>query len=809
AIKLAEVANANYTERANAKAYAITEAAVVRSIAVTEVSPVRPTAVGRYNLTFSTPLNKTVTVEMLVVANDFQNEEAEVVYASDFAIKLSAVKEADYKELAKAKGYTILNGTTITGNVEVEVENDIRPTTVGRYTLTFRTQKGTRGTAEMLVVDNFPAEEREEIYANSFSIKLSTVANANYKELANAKAYKIFNGSVVSGIDVSVETDIRPTETGRYQLTFITANKTKKMVDMVVIADDFLDDRAEAIFANDFDINLSDIPTANYVVLAKVKAYVIINGAITSEIPVEVENNIRPTVEGIHSLTFKTAENTKITVNMTVTMDTESDKGNEVVEANSFALKLAEVGNGNYVDLAKVKAYIQLDSGVKKDIDVSIETNIRPTAVGRYNLTFTTAKGTKKAVTMIVVDNNFPPDATEVVYANNFGISLSEVATANYKDLADAKGYLIVNAREVTEVAVSVKTDIRPTRTGAYPLTFITEKGKAVTVEMLVLANDLPMRTKEVILANNFVVKQSDAIAADYVEQADARGYNIENRNNIYRVVVKVDGEKPTMLGLHDVTFVTDKATKATKKVLITNENPINNEALVAYDSTTTLEQLPRLDLVESAKAKGYDISNLENIVEIPVTFVGTRPTKADIHELRFETSKGAFAVVNLIAIQANASSFEITGNDVILELKEVRDFQQQNKLEGYIIERTAAKAIYYNGIEEVNIPVNIPVEQLTKLDAIGEHEIQVVATIQGTLSTYSVGQSTETLATQKTLTIKVSVIPDKELSKTNPDLPTTGQKIAEMLILGALLILASIIMLILLVLKRKKVNQA
>ncbi|MGL5042552.1 MAG: SdrD B-like domain-containing protein, partial [Culicoidibacterales bacterium] len=228
-LKLSEVNSAKYEDLAKVKGYDVSNSNLFAEVPVRIVDNIRPNKVGRYSITFATEKGANATVEMLVIADSFPNAETEAVYADNFVIKLSAVKGADYKALAKAKGYTILNATTITGNVEVEVENDIRPTTVGRYTLTFKTQKGTKGTAEMLVVtDDFSNEETEVVYASDFAIKLSAVKGADYKALAKAKGHTILNGTTITGnVEVEVENDIRPTAVGRYTLTFRTQKGTK------------------------------------------------------------------------------------------------------------------------------------------------------------------------------------------------------------------------------------------------------------------------------------------------------------------------------------------------------------------------------------------------------------------------------------------------------------------------------------------------------------------------------------------------------------------------------------------------------
>jgi hypothetical protein len=447
---------------------------------------------------------------------------------------------------------------------------------------------------------------------------------------------------------------------------------------------------------------------------------------------------------------------------------------------------------------------------VSELIVTEAENNVRPTALGRYPLTFTTVNGTKTTVEMLVLEDTLLDIETEAIYAKSFLLLISEVNEADYVALASAKAYTIINGVTIAnEVVVMVENDIRPTKSGVYPLTFTTANGTKTTVEMLVIGVDDQNNNTEIIFANNFAVTEAVAMGTDYVTIANVKAYNIENRGNVYPVSVSLEGEKPVTIGLHEVTFTTIKETKKVVNGLITNQEPINNEALIASNTEIMLDKLATADLIALTNAKGYDITDMDNFVEIPVMLMTEKPTTVGIHPLRFETSKGAFAEVKLTVLATNPSFFNINGKDVTLELHEVKNAEQQNNLEAFIIGKTEAVATYYNGIETVNVPVTIATEKLKNLAAIGKHEIQVTATIEATLSTFSSQeQSAEPLATQKTLTVLINVIADSK-TVVEPKLPTTGQKVAEMIILGALVIIASIIMLILLIIKTNKANTA
>jgi len=188
---------------------------------------------------------------------------------------------------------------------------------------------------------------------------------------------------------VHVGSDL-PTSIGTADVTFTTDKGTSITVQAEVF-DTVSDENEEAINANNFAITLADVSAENFIARSDAKAYDIttLPGA---EITVRVASEL-PTTIGMADVTFTTDKGTSITVQAEV-FDTVSDENKEAINANNFAIALADVSAENFIACSNAKAY-DITTLPGTEIAVRVSTEL-PTTIGTTNVTFTTAKGTSK-----------------------------------------------------------------------------------------------------------------------------------------------------------------------------------------------------------------------------------------------------------------------------------------------------------------------------------------------------------------------------------------------------------------------------
>jgi hypothetical protein len=296
------------------------------------VSTELPTTIGTTNVTFTTAKGTSITVQAEVF-NTVSDENKEAINANNFAIALADVTAENFIARSNAKAYDI---TTLPGaEIGVRVASDL-PTTIGSTNVTFTTDKGTSITVQVEVFDTVSDENEEAINANSFAVALSDVTAENFISRSNAKAYDI---TTLPGAEIAVQvTSELPTTVGTANVTFTTEKGTTITVQAEVF-NTVSDENEEAINANNFAIALADVTAT-------------LPGA---EIGVRVASEL-PTTIGTTNVIFTTDKGTSITVQAEV-FNTVSDENEEAINANSFAIALADVTVENFISRSHAKAY--------------------------------------------------------------------------------------------------------------------------------------------------------------------------------------------------------------------------------------------------------------------------------------------------------------------------------------------------------------------------------------------------------------------------------------------------------------------
>lgn len=184
-----------------------------------------------------------------------------------------------------------------------------------------------------------------------------------------------------------------------------------------------------------------------------------------------------------------------------------------------------------------------------------------------YETVVETKSGTSITVKMIVSDGKpvFNEEAGEKMSANDFYLDFEDIAELNEADIvarADAQAW-----KPETDEWVSISKieyDIKNEK-GKYPVTFSTQAGTSVTVNMIVAdANRIINKEyEEEIYAVNFFknsdeIRESIALETDLKTWANASAWSLETGEHveIRDVVYEFDSENISP-GVYDVTFRT------------------------------------------------------------------------------------------------------------------------------------------------------------------------------------------------------------------------------------------------------------
>ena len=414
----------------------------------------------------------------------------------------------------------------------------------------------------------------------------------------------------------------------------------------------------------------------------------------------------------------------------------------------------------------------------------------------------------------------FTVEVVELINANNFIVELSKVADADFVTLAGAVGWEAdTNPAALTTSVVTLESS-KPTTVGLHTATFATAEGISKTIDVLVTTQAIqtpPAGTvAEHIEAKDFAIDLASVTGADFVQLADAVGYEItaDVAGNISFAIIPVTlaSDKPTTVGIHPVTFTTANGTTATVSVYVTAE-PITPplagttaEMIIANDFTVDLLAIEIADFVVLANVQGFVVDENLFVVDtgLPVTLTSSKPTTAGAHTATFATAGGATTTVAVEVTDVGAY-IELTAVDTTVSLKDIQKATADGVLEAYIIEKTEATAVLHTATEVIDLPVSVDTAEIENATTAGDYSVELIATtvVGGHMASSMLVLSQGTifdeynLTEARTVTVKLSEdIVTSEGNNNITDLPSTGEPIIVALLLGVILLLSAIILL-------------
>ncbi|MGL5042270.1 MAG: immunoglobulin-like domain-containing protein [Culicoidibacterales bacterium] len=502
---------------------------------------------GLYSVTYA--LKNSVTGQQLlnkvaVIVTD--KDTKEFISAQGFVIGSDEVKGANFVKLAKAKAYDITNPDKIL-EIPLQLKGE-KPTAKGLHPLTFTTKRGEKKEVNVLIINSPVTEQNEQLYANDFEIALVDIETADFVKLAQAAAWDISNNQNPQAVPLFLSSE-KPTDLGRYQITFKTAANTMITVTVTVKTEVVIDQKTqEIISANDFTMDLEAAKGANKELLiaasqATARTFL---GQLVDIKSAIIEGDVLEA--GRYKVIIKTEKGTLATVTATIT---EQQPDQEIIEATDFYISLATAENidkKQAIILAKAEAKM-INSG--KEVEITTVEGLEGLSEeGIKPLVFSTSRGTKKKINVYISTELVTDDKMgELIAANNFTISYESAKGATSQDLiakAKAKALKIEDNSELSILDITPLTAI--VQGGQYPITFKTAKGTEITVtatveqripKYLLEANDIIMDISEVAKAENVAQLILEKSAAKVTNRETAEVITGIEIQNLEQVLIK------------------------------------------------------------------------------------------------------------------------------------------------------------------------------------------------------------------------------------------------------------------------------
>src|SRR5699024_6403912 len=217
-----------------------------------------------------------------------------------------------------------------------------------------------------------------------------------------------------------------------------------------------------------------------------------------------------------------------------------------------------------------------------------------------------------------------------------FSINLSEVASADFVTLAQAKAWKLADGSELLVTMEGTK----PTVGGTHEITFKTTSGLSLTVEVIVTDNVAPILSADhQIRYEKDTIKTENDFLTDVHATLDKTGTITSNFNatvdlhtaGVY--TVKVNGQDTAGNASNEVIV----------QVIVTDEphtkiDTQETEMIQAYGFSISLSEVSNADFIALAQAKAW---NLTDGSELLVTMEGSKPTVGGTHEITFKTARG------------------------------------------------------------------------------------------------------------------------------------------------------------------------
>jgi len=550
------------------------------------------------------------------------DEHDTMLVAYDFDLNLSEVAAAQFVPLARAQAWRI----STSDEIEVQHVGD-KPTTGGSHDTRFSAGETTKTIKANITDDVDP-----ELTADARIIYDKDVSKNPEQFLEDIKASLNEAGTIGSDFASVVKLDTIGVYIVTVQGEDLAGNKSNIIKTTVFVTDGSVvidDEHDTMLVAYDFDANLSAVPNADFVALARAQAWRI----STSETLVVQHIGEKPTTGGAHDTIFSAGETNKtIKANITDDVDPELTVKNRIMYDK-------DTNKNPEAFLTDIEATINEAGTITSDFASVVDLS----KIGVYIVTVQAEdlagnKSNIEKTTVFVIDANVVIDDEHdtMLVAYDFDLNLSEVREADFVALARAQAWKI-STSDATEVQ---HVGDKPTTGGTHDTRFTAGETNKTVKANITDDVDPELKADVRIIYDKDVNKTPEEFLADIHAEINEAGTitsdfeTVVDLSKIGVYIVKVQGED----------LVGNKSNIVQTTVLVTDRDTIiddeHDTMMKAYEFDLNLSEVPGADFVALARAQAWKISTSE---EIQVQHVGDKPTTGGIHDTRFtagETSK-------------------------------------------------------------------------------------------------------------------------------------------------------------------------
>ncbi|TLG77368.1 beta strand repeat-containing protein [Culicoidibacter larvae] len=559
-------------------------------------------------------------------------DKNEALHAANFTLdksEVSGLTKTIVDGKAGAKAWKLSDGSTVTFDTDFTAIAEA----AGAYPVTFTTTTGVTKTVYATVTDSDtivdPAKDTA-VYAANFTLDKSEVSGLTKMIVdgkAGAKAWKLSDGS-----EVTFDTDFTAiqAQAGVYPVSFTTTTGVSKTVYATVTdADTIVDpDKDTVLYAANFTLNKSEVSGLTKAIVdgkAEAKAWKLSDG---SEVAFDTDFTAVAEAAGAYPVTFTTTTGVTKTVYATVSdADTVVDPAKDTaLYAHGFMIDKTEVAGLTKAIVdgkAEAKAWKLSDGS-----EVAFDTNFTAVteAVGVYLIVFTTTTGVEQTVYVTVTDNNTVINGDEALYARNFSMEASDVASLDDTQiilLAEAKAW---NINDGNSIPFTVDASQLLAEVGTYPVTFATAAGTERTIYVTVVDDNTVVVNDEALYAHSFIINIDEVAGLDeatVLAKSEAKAWNV---NDLSPVSVSADfsmisakaGAYPVQVKTVHGTTRTVYATVVDDKTVVTGDVAVradNFELLVSQVAGLSDAQVRELAGFQAWLVNGgQDVSDYFNV---------------------------------------------------------------------------------------------------------------------------------------------------------------------------------------------------
>ncbi|MFV0498494.1 MAG: immunoglobulin-like domain-containing protein [Bacilli bacterium] len=608
--------------------------------------------------------------------------------------------------------------------VNLDVETNVKSSNTGvldltkagaykvEYSATNSDGKSASNEVVVNVIDNYTSQSvNYALRARSYSIKLSEVdkfTKSEAKSLGEVLAWDMQTGDdLTTEVEqTSYDKISSATESGVYKLTYKVINGTEALEKEVVVhvlgEDDVVSsDKTVVLYAKDYVMNLKDASgytSSKAIVASKTKAVEFESGKDLGSDKLSADVSKIVSAESVGSVDTKVNYEGKVetTVNTSIIDESYVVGTKDVIGARNIVVSksdLASISDSEIIKRSGVKAW-RINDG--SDVTYSVDKSKVGSEVGNYEIEFKTENGTKKQITVIVLDNpvcNISCESvgvSEVLSAVNVAVELSDLVNYDYESGAKLKAY---NVNNVEEMNVNYDASAVENKAGSYDL--VSSSRTIVTTTRVTTGDNLVVQDGVAIAASNtefslfevLSLKDSDELDKELKEKSKPRVWKIATNEELGEVEIdsSVIEVKDVEAGSYDIVYTYESSLRSSKKIETKSKMNIasvvgEEDAIYARDIALTAEEVESIDkeeVISQANIRAWEIANNSDVeYELDISEL---KAKQGYYEIKIETELGTKHSIYAYVGKTNRpvmhviENIVIYANDYSVEAKELK----------------------------------------------------------------------------------------------------------------------------------------